>query len=598
MDTRLLIRHHLDAVNARLWNRPLTGFDTETNGLHGPLTVSGFAGPSGTWFSSPELTQGYLDQLNGKVIAAHNLPYDLRTCVREGLRIPHAIWLDTMAAAHLLDENRTLEYLGLKILAPHYLGRVLKDWEDVKDDPAELAKYVMDDALASRDLALLFWDMLVDEGLLQYWLKLECPVTLVIAEMEERGIRLDRAEVERRWREGGARIEEAKQAIMKDILPEYQWTCPREGCIGGTYYPKKRAGGRSTDGRICGQCEGTGLNLVVWNSGDQQAKILHEVLGLPVMDYTESGKPSTDKYALPRLRDAALRDGNKKAVEYIDAFTSYRTLSKLHSTYYGPWLESGLERVQWSTHTVSTGRWATSGPNMQNIPAAARSCFIPDGGKVFVSVDFVQIELYLLALMAGETAIIEAYRNGEDLHALTTKAMGLDPENPDDRKKGKTQNFALVYGIGDENLALKLNVSVSEAQALRRQVAGYFRALDPYKIGVINNLNRDGFVRTMLGRKRRLPQTPRGERQAVNFTIQGTAAEFIKSALILSRLNEPAAEPMLQIHDEILYQVPNDSSTPERVDNLKRCFESCYRSAKPRADAVVFTQAWEREDRE
>lgn len=593
------VQSHVDAVNRKQYaGKPVIGFDTETDGLHGPLVLASFAYPDdeGRAITGEGFLGKYLDRehrLRAGVVAGHNLGYDLKVLSRSNLCLPPAVLLDTACAAHLLDESEPYPDLG--VLSKRYLNRELKSWEEVKDDPVALATYAIEDARATRDLALLFWGELEEQGLLNYWLKLECPLVPIIANMELRGIRIDRAEVERRYSKIDTELL-TLEADLRKAVPDSFWKCARERCVGGTFYPKRG------DPRPCVTCEGTGLSDVWLNSGDRQGEILYQFFGLPILERTEKAKkPAVDKDVLPRLRTVAEREGKHFAVRYIDYMLRYRLVSKLKSTYYGPWMEAGTDRIYPEFHQTGTvsGRWSSSKPNMQNVPAEARSCFIPDEGCAFISVDFTQIELYLLGLLSGEERILEGYAKGIDLHQITADALGV--ERPD----GKTANFAIVYGLSPASAAKKFHKTEEEVKQIYALISRQFPRLSPYKKEVVDTLGRDGYVRTLKGRKRRLhlhsnPKTKeewrangRAERQAVNHTIQGSAGDLIKSAMIKGVID--GFQPVLQIHDEVIWQVSKDDGGwgwyPD--EQLKNIFENACKSVNPRAEATIMSERWE-----
>jgi DNA polymerase-1 len=566
----------------------LIAFDTETDGLHGPLTVASFADGGSEWTEEPNLL--YMPE--NCTLAGHHLSYDLRTLLREGKELGDCALFDTAVAEHLLDETEPFPDLG--VLAGKYLGRTLGHWDSVKDDPAALREYARQDARATYDIARIQWGLLEEQGLLDYFLKIEMPLVPIIADMEHRGIRLDRGKIQMRADRGAADILLAEEEIKK-ILHDYNWACRREGCVEGMYHWK-----RGDKVVVCTECDGTGINPVVLTSGDYQVDILYNHLGLPELPggRTKKGnKLSTDKDILPRLRSVAIVSGNHRAAEYIDALLGYRKVKKLDSTYYGPWAAAQVDRLNptWNQTGAATGRWSSSGPNFQNIPPEARDCMIPDEGCAFISVDYTQIELYLLGVLSGEQAIVDAYESGQDMHQATADMAGVD------RARGKMINFGLVYGLGAESLAEKLNCIISEASEIYSQVHSKLPKLNAYKARVINDAKRLGYSSTILGRRRRLPmlhsklQATRGraERQAVNHTIQGSAGDLIKCAMIKTVLHNAAVMPVMQIHDEVIWQVKGDVEDAEyHAKDIKWCFENANKMLNPRAEAVVMPDCW------
>lgn len=571
----------------------MVAFDTETDGLHGPLTVASFADRASEWTAEPNLLLMEAELPGDVTVAGHNLSYDLRVLLREGHSLPPCVLFDTSVAQHMLDESEP--FPDLAVLAMSYLGMKLGSWEAVKDDPTKLREYARQDARATYEIAKIQWSLLKEQGLLDYFFCIEMPLVPIIADMEHRGIRVNQHEVAKRSRRAAASTILLEKEL-KEILSDYNWACRREGCVGGVYHYKR--GDRTS---TCGECDGTGVNPVVLTSGDYQIDILYNHLGLPELPKgrtKKSKKLATDKVILPRLRSAAVVSGNEQAVRYIDALLQYRTVSKLDSTYYTPWSKVG-DRIHPSWHQTGagTGRWSSSHPNFQNVPPVARPCMVPDEGCSFVSVDYTQIELYLLAHKAGEQQIVDAYLNGADLHQTTADAAGVD------RHMGKTVNFALVYGLSLDSLAEKLNVTLPRAKEIFNKVHAQFPRLDAYKAEVISSTMRKGYASTLLGRRRRLPDIKlanygpnkwkigRAERQAVNHTIQGSAGDLIKCAMIKTVLAMPEeVKPVMQIHDEVIWQVPSESAY---VEDIRKLFESACTLVKPRAEAIVMSDSWE-----
>lgn len=583
---REAVKAHIDKVVRKEYG-DLVAFDTETDGLHGDLVLASFCDKEGAWTEEPAFV--YTEADRPLTVAGHHLAYDLRTLERTGLPWPLAMYFDTSVAEHLLDETEPFPDLGK--LAQKYLNRKLGEWKEVKDNPHSLREYAKADAQATYDIARIQWMMLKEQGLLDYLLKVEMPLVPIIADMEHRGVAIDRAEVARRL--DACLTEEVQLAgQLREILNDYDWSCRREGCVDGVYHYKR--GSRTS---TCSACGGTGVNPVVLTSGDYLIDILYNHLGLREVSggRTDTGKLSTDKNTLPRLREQAASSNNDRAVAFIDALLRYRKVKKLAGTYYGPWLEGG-ERLHPSFHQTgaATGRWSSSKPNFQNVPPEARSCIIPDPGHVFVSVDYTQIELYLLAYLAGEYNILAAYAKGEDLHQLTADAAGVD------RHMGKTINFALVYGLSLEALAEKLMVSVDRAQEIMHLVLSRFPKLPTYKASVINSTSKLGYAETMLGRRRRLPDVRsmraylkgRAERQAVNHTIQGSAGDLIKCAMIKTVLTLPYVQAVMQIHDEVIWQVPLEKVT-EAMPKIKQCFETASKLVQPRVEVTLMVDRWE-----
>ncbi|WP_418736083.1 DNA polymerase, partial [Desulfovibrio sp.] len=241
----------------------------------------------------------------------------------------------------------------------------------------------------------------------------------------------------------------------------------------------------------------------------------------------------------------------------------------------------GRIHTTFNQKATATGRLSSSNPNLQNIPVRGplgkrmRSCFIAGPGRLLVSADYSQVELRVLAHVSQDPALLEAFRNGEDIHARTAALVyDLPPDqvNPDQRRNAKTINFGLIYGMGAQKLAQELKISTTQAKDF---IARYFERLQGLKEfyeGVEASARKHGFVTTLGGRRRLLPDinsasgqaAALARRQAINTVIQGSAADIIKLAMLAvardEHLRELDARLLLQVHDELLLEVPADAA--------------------------------------
>jgi DNA polymerase-1 len=308
---------------------------------------------------------------------------------------------------------------------------------------------------------------------------------------------------------------------------------------------------------------------------------LHETAGRKRPRRTAKGTGwSTDEGTLEELRSAHPLPG--KLLEW-------RALTKLKSTYVDPipaYVNPRTGRVHTTFHQVgaATGRLSSSDPNLQNIPArgeegrAIRSAFVPEEGWRLLSADYSQIELRLLAHLAGDPGLQAAFRGGEDVHRSTAaKVFGVAPSavTSDMRARAKAINFGIIYGMGPQRLAAETGVTLAEADAFIEAYFGVYPNVKGWKDGVIREARERGYVTTLMGRRREVPEIgsedPRlrsaAERVAVNTPIQGTAADLIKIAMIRvhRRLSEDGhrARMLLQVHDELVFEAP-----PDEVDRL------------------------------
>jgi len=324
-------------------------------------------------------------------------------------------------------------------------------------------------------------------------------------------------------------------------------------------------------------------------SPKQLGAVLFEKLGLPAQKKTKTGY-STDAAVLEALED-------KHPI--VALVTEYRFLSKMKSTFLdgllGLMQPDGRVHTSFNQNVTATGRISSTEPNLQNIPVRTdlgreiRRAFVASPGRVLVGADYSQIELRLLAHMSGDAAMVEAFRRGADIHAITaSEVFGVSPQNltPAQRSAAKAVNFGIVYGISEFGLARNIGVSRREAGDY---IAGYFRRYPGVKAFLdrcVEEGRARGYAATLLGRRRDLPELASanfntrsfGERVAMNMPIQGTAADIIKLAMVRVKnaLKEQGlrAKLILQIHDELIIDTPIDE-----VEQVKCLLCACMEGA-------------------
>ncbi len=308
------------------------------------------------------------------------------------------------------------------------------------------------------------------------------------------------------------------------------------------------------------------------NSTLQLREVLFDHLGLPVIKKTPKGAPSTDASVLEKLRDEH---------PIVDDLLTYRELEKLRSTYVDALMrlvdDDGRIRGRFNQMAAATGRLSQEQPNLQNIPVrteegrAIRRAFTADEGNLLLVADYSQIELRILAHLPSDPGLVDAFHRDIDVHAATAARVNqvdLEAVTPDQRRKAKMINFGLLYGMEAYGLAQRLDIDREEAQAHIDAYFAQFPEVKAYLQGVVKKATVEGYTTTLLGRRRYLPElaSPRfrdrqaGERMALNAPIQGSAADIIKKAMIdLDReLAGRSAEMLLQIHDELVIEVPED----------------------------------------
>ena len=445
--------------------------------------------------------------------------------------------IDIEIAAHMLDSTGAHQ---LPPLAIEYLGRSLRSWEDIAGRGAK-AKTVQDLGVelvsewageqAASVLALsgVMEDRLAKDELTPLFADVELPLTAVLSRMERAGVRIDEGHLSRL----SAEYEKELAVLEKEIH------------------------------------ELAGEEFLV-SSPKQLQVILFEKLGLPILKKTKTGY-STAENVLEQLTEHHALPGK---------ILAWRKLSKLKSTYVDalpPLVNERTGRIHPSFHQLgaATGRLSASNPNVQNIPirgsegARIREAFIPADGRVLVSADYSQVELRIVAHYSGDTSLIEAFRDGDDIHRRTAaEVAGIRQEEvtDDQRARAKAVNFGIIYGSSAFGLSQQLGIAAGEAQetidAYFTRYEGVRRFLDE----TTAQAKEDGFVRTWMGRRRYFPDLgsrnrmlrQAAERMATNTVIQGTAADLIKKAMVdVDRgLVERglAATMILQVHDELVFE--------------------------------------------
>jgi len=504
------------------------------------------AGPQVTEHNLPAVNSAAMRPLT-KLLAdpdvtvlGHDLKRAMLTLSREGLALLGPM-RDVMIASYCLDPGRrqhdletlVLEEFGHKLTAYAELcGRGKAEIGFSQVDLTRAAGYAAERAEFVLRIDERLMRQLDDYDLRNLFDGIEMPLMPVLADMERAGVAIDR-DFFRRMSE---RLQEELDLVEADIY---------------------RVAGRE-------------LNI---NSPLQLREVLFDQLGLPVKKRTKTG-PSTDAEVLEELA----AEGHQLPRLIIE----FRELAKLKSTYVDalPALvnpETQRIHTSFNQTVTSTGRLSSSDPNLQNIPirtslgAEIRKGFVPAEAMVLLGADYSQIELRILAHLSADPAFVEAFQKGRDIHRETAAlifAVDAEAVSAGMRAQAKTVNFATIYGQGPMALARQLGVSVADA---RRFIEGYFArfpAIREYLDGQIELARDQGYVETLFGRRRYIPElnskNPNirgfGERVASNSPIQGTAADLIKLAMInihrALREQRSGARMILQVHDELLFEVP------------------------------------------
>ncbi len=476
----------------------------------------------------------------------HNAKFDIETLEHAGVPVEGVVF-DTMLAAALLDKRRGLKELSfyeLKLPEPmtdieELIGKRGKNqltFADVALDAA--TPYAAADADMTMRLVQALAPQLAEQAkVAELYQKLEIPLIPVLVRMEQAGIGLDvpfMRELGRRMGDDLVRLED----------------------------------------QIYGFNDGLKFNI---NSGDQLSDLLFNKLGMPTagLEKTKTGRYSLTASVLENL-------AGKSQHPVIDLILRYRQLTKLKSTYVDalPELvnpETGRVHTTYSQLGAATGRLSSNDPNLQNIPTRTdegreiRRGFVATPGCVFVAADYSQIELRVLAHITQDPNLVQAFREDQDIHAATAAQLfGVPIEKVDknQRRIAKTTVFGVIYGISAFGLAARTSLSRSEAQQLIDALFARFPGLRDYIDSTLEEGRREGFVRSLFGRRRYMPDLrtsgPRrqaAEREAINAPIQATAADIMKIAMIRVddelRRRKLATRMLLQVHDELIFEVPH-----------------------------------------
>ena len=471
--------------------------------------------------------------------AVHGSKELCRRLLDEGIS-PGDIAFDTEVAAYLLaptDGSYELEKLGMT----YYNQEFPKAKTYLEEgafgplaDPAAPAAALMSHTALIGALRDTLSGRLEELGMKKLYETVELPLCPVLAEMEQAGFRIDRGALVSFGETLSGRIDRSQGAIY--------------------------------------QLAGEEFNI---NSTQQLGKVLFEDLGLPPVKKTKTGW-STNAEVLEKLR------GQHPIIEEI---LEYRQLTKLKSTYV-----DGLDKVigpdgrihtSFQNTVTATGRLSSVEPNLQNIPvrtelgAELRKMFVAGPGMVLVDADYSQIELRLLSCMAGDQAMIDGFNSGEDIHTITASQVFGVPQSevtPLMRRSAKAVNFGIVYGISPFSLSQDIGVTVAQAKEYMDKYFQHYSGVRAYMDGVVEQAKKDGYVSTLFGRRRWVPELKSsnfntrsfGERVALNAPIQGTAADIIKLAMIRVR-NRLLAEGLrgrlvLQVHDELIVECPEEEA--------------------------------------
>ncbi|MBP9041312.1 MAG: DNA polymerase I [Anaerolineaceae bacterium] len=569
LDVKIIDTHEkLADLQKTLESYPRIALDTETTAvdpLRAELVGISLAVKEGEGYYIPVGHQNGSTQLPIKIVidaltpamtnpkimkVGHNIKYDALVLGNYGLDI-FPISFDTMIAGWLIDPAS--HNLGLKDMADSLLNISMTHIEELigrgknqigmqQVSIASAAPYAAADAEVTLRLVPVLEKKMAEQNCTRIFEEIEMPLLPVLMSMEREGISLDKEFFKKFSDEVGIRLKQIEAEVWQSV--------------------------------------GYSFNL---NSTQQLSRVLFETLKLEPPDRnkkTSSGHFSTSAAVLDEL-------SGKHPV--VDQLLEYRELSKLKSTYLDALplqINPRTQRVHtnFSQTGSVTGRLASSDPNLQNIPTRTetgrqvRFGFVASPGNTLLSVDYSQIELRIVAHMAQDEAMLQAFREGQDIHAATAAAIydvPLSEVTKEQRRHAKAINFGLIYGMSAFGLSRSTDLTLAEAENFVKDYFEHFPGVKRYLDNIRVLAARQGYVETMLGRRRYFPNLAhpanvqirnREEREAINAPIQGTAADIMKIAMIQlhaalakSKLN---AKMLLQVHDELVLEVPVDELKP------------------------------------
>ncbi|EHR0571619.1 DNA polymerase I [Vibrio parahaemolyticus] len=497
------------------------------------------------------------DDAQAKV--GQNLKYDASVLARYGIEMK-GIKYDTMLASYVYNSvggKHDMDSLALRFLQHSCIsfeqiagkGKNQLTFNQIELEQA--SPYAAEDADVTLRLHnRLFANIEQDEKLKSVYEEIEMPLVPVLSRIERTGVLIDDMKLSAQSVEIAARLEELEQKAYEIAEQEFNMNSPK-----------------------------------------QLQAILFEKMGLPVVKKTPSGTPSTNEEVLQEL-----------ALDYPlpKLILEYRGLAKLKSTYTDKlpkMINPSTGRVHTSYHqaVTTTGRLSSTDPNLQNIPIRneegrrIRQAFVTPAGYKILAVDYSQIELRIMAHLSGDQALLDAFRDGKDIHAATAaEIMGvsIDQVSSEQRRRAKAVNFGLIYGMSAFGLAKQLGIPRGEAQAYMDKYFERYPGVMQYMEDTRSAAADKGYVETIFGRRLHLPEIKSrngmrrkaAERAAINAPMQGTAADIIKKAMLLvdqwiQEEGNGRVKLLMQVHDELVFEV-EESSLSEIESKVQKLMES------------------------
>ncbi|MFZ1538755.1 MAG: DNA polymerase I [Chromatiaceae bacterium] len=588
----------LDVWLARLEAAKFFVIDTETTSLdymHARIVGLSFAVEAGaaayvplahTYVGAPaQLDRGGVlarlkplleDPARPKV--GQNLKYDMSVLANHGIEL-RGIAHDTMLESYVLDSTAIRH--DMDSLALKYLGHKTIHFEDIAGKGAnqigfdqipieDAGPYAAEDAEVTLRLHQAFWPRLEQTpSLARLYQEIEIPLVPVLSRLERQGVRIDRERLAVQSRDLTGRIAALEEAAYTLAGRAFNLGSPKQ--IGDIFFTEQ---------------------------------------GLPVVEKTPKGAPSTSESVLQQLADAGH--------ELPRIILEHRGLAKLKSTYTDklPQMVSPLTgRVHTSYHqaVAATGRLSSSDPNLQNIPIRSedgrriRLAFIADPGCKLIAADYSQIELRIMAHLSGDARLLAAFAAGQDIHQATAaEVWGLAPDqvSANQRRSAKAINFGLIYGMSAFGLARQLGIERAEAQAYVDLYFQRYIGVKDFMERTRQQARRDKYVETLFGRRLHLPDIDHpnqarragAERTAINAPMQGTAADIIKRAMIAAdgwiQTEHPPVRMIMQVHDELVFEV-EEAAVPEAAERIRAAMESAADLAIPLLVQIGIGDNWE-----
>ena len=561
------------ALCGNLLTFPIVAFDTETTGIDAmsaEMVGMSFAVEGGrAWYVAvPENqaeAQEFVDAFRpffeneGQIKVGQNLKYDLTILSHYGVEVKGELF-DTMLAHYVVEpeQRHNMDHLAETYL--HYrtihieeligTGRQQKNMRDLA--PSEICDYACEDADVTLRLYPILREKMAECDVTDVFSKIEMPLLPVLARIEQNGVRLDTEALRQTGDDFRARLQTLEEEVYALAGHEFTITSPKQ--VGTVLF--------------------------------EELKISEKARK------TKTGQYSTSEEVLETLRD-------KHPI--VEKILAHRALKKLLSTYVEalPKLinpRTGRIHTSFNQAVTATGRLSSSNPNLQNIPVRGedgreiRKAFVPDEDCTFFSADYSQIELRIMAHLSGDEHMIADFNAGHDIHAATAARIfhkSIDEVTRDERRKAKTANFGIIYGISAFGLSERLGIPRGEAKELIDSYFDTYPKVKEFMSTCIERAQERGYILTEFKRRRYLADinsrnaTVRGyaERNAVNAPIQGTAADIIKVAMVAidRRLREEHLETkmILQVHDELNFSVPHRELDTVRqlvVEEMERAY--------------------------